>query len=136
MALYEITPSTFFTSEGDGDRNPPHRPSSTIMAPATDPRKVFGGVVHALARHATNDAECHRRYGQFAKVKMMPGVVVNVLSPMANGRKKVSITAWYDLGGGSADSIKVEDFNNRSVNKGPPPGAVSSAPTVHMLSTD
>lgn len=83
--------------------------------------------MHALARHVINDAECHRRYGHFAKTKMVPTVVVNVLSTKVNGRMRITISGRYDLGGGSAASIKVVlqrlvDLNIRSVNKGPPPG--------------
>ena len=97
------------------------------MPPAADPRKVVGGVVHALARHVTNDAECHRRYGHFSKTKMVPGVVLNVQTPRVKNRAKVIITARFDLGGGSAESMKILDLNLRSVHKGPPPGTVPEA---------
>jgi hypothetical protein len=79
------------------------------MAP-TDPRRTIGGLIEAKAIHVTSEAECSRRYGANKKTKIVPGVVVsvkNVQNP-ENGRTITSVTADFDLGGGT---MKRETLN-------------------------
>ena len=84
--------------------------------PNTDPRRMEGGKVHALACHVANLSECNRRYGSNAKSKLVNGRVVSVQNrPTATGRASTMVRAMYKL---SQQETKEAELNIRSVKEG------------------
>ena len=92
-----------------------------------DPRKLVGGRVYAKAKHVTNAAECHRRYGSRSKEKDLPGIVIEVLEERTKtNRVQNFVVADYTL---EECYIKRKKLNIRSVLR-VPADSIDSVPLM------
>jgi hypothetical protein len=77
------------------------------MAP--DMRKVIGSAITCKASHVIALPECSKRYGTYAKTKILDGLVTNVITDRSNptGRCQTYIEGDFDLGNGRSKISRV-----------------------------
>ena len=85
-----------------------------------DPRRRVNNPIWAKACHVMSLKDCERRYGAFAKLKIIEGVVLDVITEQTKsgtGRYNTLIVGKYEIEEGT---YKIKQLLLRSVMKEPP----------------